>query len=105
MKRWAVASRGEQRLYWAIEQVVGESRLLEFLFDSSRPKLRQPADELLKAARGLSSGEYLLVKLALDLWCEQGQMTLTELLELEEPVFCRALQMFVQLRQGSIHVV
>lgn len=102
METWVSAGQGERRLYRAIAAIVGDGDgLLEFLFDPKCPKLRRPADELLIASSGLSSGDRLLVKLAIDLWCEQGQMSVSELLTLEEPMFSRALRVFGQLRGHS----
>jgi hypothetical protein len=39
----------------------------------------------------MCGGDYLLVKLAVELWCEQGKIPVHELLSLDEPLFSRAL--------------
>jgi hypothetical protein len=70
----------------------GSSQLLELLFDLDRPRLRQPPEQLLQTARGLSSGDYTLVKLAVDIWCEQGEIRVHELFRLEQDDFIRALR-------------
>lgn len=92
MECWTQVTRSDRRLFKIISTLVGnESRILTFLFDTQFPRLRGPADEIIKSARGMSSGDYLLVKLAVELWCEQGQIPVHELLSFDEPFFSRAL--------------
>jgi hypothetical protein len=102
MQYWANASRSDQKLFRIVASVAGDHPgLLDFLFDSTLPRLRQPADELMKAARGFPSGERLIVKLAIDLWCEQGQIFVHELLILEDPLFSKALSALRELHGSS----
>lgn len=47
--------------------------LLHFLFDRHEPCLRQDAETLLCEAGVFSSGEKILIQVALDLWSGEGQ--------------------------------
>jgi hypothetical protein len=55
--------------------------LLKFTFDPHRPELRESPDELLQQARALSSGENVLVRIAMDLWNQSGDVRLWEVIE------------------------
>ena len=92
MECWAKATNSDRRLFQIIDALVGRgSSLLAFLFDTELPRLRLPADELIQGAQGMCGEDYLLVKLAVELWCEQGKIPVHELLSLDEPLFSRAL--------------
>jgi hypothetical protein len=56
-------------------------QLLHFLFDRHEPCLRQDAETLLYDAGVFSSGEKILVQVALDLWCGQGEARLWDIVE------------------------
>lgn len=56
-------------------------KLLHFLFDRHEPCLRQDAETLLNDAGVFSSGEKILVQVALDLWCGQGEARLWDIVE------------------------
>lgn len=102
MKCWTKATNSDLRLFQIFASLVGqESSLLTFVFDPKTPKLRLPADELIQAAQGMCSHDYLLVKLTVELWCEQGKLQVHELLSLEEPLFSRTLVALASLRDPS----
>ena len=72
---WDTVSLCESHRLEAIALLLNtESRLMKFLFDFSKPRLRCPVDELLQQARSLSHGEQLLVAAAVDIWCKQGKL-------------------------------
>jgi hypothetical protein len=56
------------------------SRLLPLVFARDQPRLRDEPENILTQARGLSSGEYLLLRLALDLWNDSGSVRIQELI-------------------------
>lgn len=56
-------------------------KLLHFLFDRHEPCLRQDAETLLVDAGVLSTGERILVQVALDLWSGEGGVCLGEIVE------------------------
>jgi len=93
MDCWSVAPSSELRQFRAIAILTSQSpQLVAFLFHPTQPQLRLPPAELLKAARSFSSGDYILVKLAVDLWCEQGQVFIHELFNLDSVNFDLALK-------------
>jgi hypothetical protein len=99
MECWVSASSSERRQYEAIAAMTGENpELLKFLFDQNSPRLRAPASLLLKQARGLASGDNILVRVALDIWCDQGKAAVHELFNLESHVFMRVLEALAKLR-------
>ena len=49
-----------------------DERLIYFLFSHKNSELRLCADELLREARDLSRGEYILIQAAIDFWNGAG---------------------------------
>ena len=74
--------------------------LLSFLF-SPNGGLRLPADRLSYDARAFSHGEYILVQLALDLWCGTNRFHMGDALSVLDDdnfiSFLRALMRFREL--------
>jgi hypothetical protein len=98
MKSWTSASTSEMKQFEAIAIFLKDSpRLLEFLFDPDSPRLNGSPEDLLDAARGFCSGDYLLVRLALELWCCEGFVSVHELLDAEPEVLALVLQAFRHL--------
>ena len=58
-----------------------DERLLEFFFSHKHPDLRVPPTEMIQEARCLSKGEQLLLRAALDVWCGDGGVKLSDLLD------------------------
>ncbi len=80
--------------------------LLSFTFDTNEPQLRRSAGALLQEARGLSGGENLLVRIALDLWNQSGAVSLSEVVErLDSPAFDNVIAALKLLgpKRHSIH--
>src|ERR1700722_5325782 len=72
--------------------------LLDFFFDPNEPRLRRLPEELLKESAVMSSGEDLLVRLALDLWSGSGDARVWELIEiLDEENFIYVLRALYEL--------
>lgn len=67
-------------------------QLLKFLFHPEIPQLRLPPEELLREALGFSSGDLILVRIAIDLWCEQGNLPLHQVFGLDSLNFKLTLQ-------------
>ncbi len=76
-------------------------QLIEFIFHLKTPRLRKPAQELLKDMSGFSTTEKILVRLALDLWDGSGS---ADFLEVIQTLDCRLLeQLLKSLRtQGRV---
>lgn len=84
MKCWDGAGAAEKKLFNAISGFLARSpQLLGFLFDPDHPRLRASPEELVRQARGLSSGDVLLVKIAVDLWSSGGFVSLHEIFDAE----------------------
>jgi len=64
-----------------------QPRLLEFLFDSKAPRLNAAPDEILAAARGLCSSDFLLVRVALDIWSAAGQVHMHEVIDADPETY------------------
>ncbi len=93
MECWSETPSNELRQFRAISILMNKSpHLLGFVFHPSQPQLRLPPAELLRAAQGFSSGDYVLIKLAVDLWCEQGHVFIHELFNLDCVNFDLALK-------------
>lgn len=79
---WETATVGERMLLQAMERLFkNHHELLTFVFDPSQPKLRRAPTTLLAETQALSSGEAVLVRVALDLWNQTGEVSLYEIIE------------------------
>jgi hypothetical protein len=93
METWKSASASDLNLYAKVSTLLGEDpQLLSFLFAKEAARLRLQPDELINAATSMSSGEYVLVKLAIDLWCGQGRCLVSELFDYESLIMPRLLK-------------
>lgn len=57
-----------------------DERLLQFLFHHKKTELRESPVDLLYEARSFSHSEILLIEAAIDIWCDQGAVSFSELL-------------------------
>lgn len=95
---WQNATRSETKQLEAIQTVLSQSpHLMDFLFDPELPELNDSPERLLTAARGLSSGDFLLVRLALNLWSEAVDIQVHEIFNLEPEIFAHVLRAFMIL--------
>lgn len=84
---WKHASPGDLKLLRLITFLLSRHpKLIPFLFRPDRAELQGPPPELIQEARAFSSGEQLLVRIALDLWSDSGNATLWELLKWLDPL-------------------
>lgn len=80
MIQWIPRSEDEYRLVEAISLAVGRhDDLIDFLFDPARPRLRIASGQLIRKSTSLSSGEQLLIRIALDIWNASGNVKIREL--------------------------
>jgi hypothetical protein len=83
MVQWERATKTDRRVYRAVSLVLTKHPyLLKFLFDPVEPRLRLAPEELLRESAHMSSGEDLLVRVALDLWSGSGDAHVWELIEI-----------------------
>ena len=57
-------------------------KLLLFIFNQKKPQLRTSSSIILEEALAFSSGEIILVKLALDLWDRSGNSKFMDVIDL-----------------------
>jgi hypothetical protein len=75
------SSEGHDQRLQAISLVMAnDPKLLDFLFDSSRCRLRALPQTLKKSARAFSSGEQVLICICLDIWDDCGGVRLTDVI-------------------------
>lgn len=100
MKCWPKVGRVERKLFEAISHIFKSyPYLLDFLFDPDVAKIRALPEELISQSESLSSGEDLLVRVALDLWSGGGNACVWELIEiLDEQNFNNVLEALSKLR-------
>ena len=81
MKTWENASNEELRQFEIISMILEKhKKIINYLFDTKNPKLNGTPNDILKNASAFSRGEYVLIKVALDVWSESGNANLTEIL-------------------------
>jgi hypothetical protein len=80
--RWLSATAAEGELLLAMRRLFAQHpELLNWVFDPEHPRLRLLPERLLQDARAFSSGEVLLVRVALSLWNGCGVVGIHELVE------------------------
>jgi hypothetical protein len=80
--QWKNASVNQILLYQCISLLLGyDKRLLEFVFDPEKPRIRKRAGILRDDAVFFSDEEQLLIRAALDFWSGSGHLALWEMLE------------------------
>lgn len=99
---WKDASASEILLHQCISHLLGyDRRLIDFIFDPERARIRKRAGILREDAYRFSDEEQLLIRAALDFWSGSGQLTLWEMLETWESAtwsrFIGALSQFRRL--------
>jgi len=90
---------GQQRLGLAMATLFAAHHdLLLFIFDPEEPRLSMTPDLMLQRIKGFSSGERLLIRLALDIWNDSGEVKITELLNTLDPTnFTNAIAALCQI--------
>jgi hypothetical protein len=79
---WKDASADELMLLEMISKLLDDNeQLLTFIFEPTLPKLRKRAGVLKEDSWKFSSGEALLIRVALDIWSGSGHVQLWELIE------------------------
>ena len=99
---WLKANTDEQRLIKAITILFNDDqRLLEFVFETKRPRLRKRSGILRDDSWNFSSAEQLLIRVALDFWSGSGHTQLWELLETWEPEHWHRFTQAITLELGE----
>ncbi len=94
-------SSGERRQLQAIAILTARSaHLMAFLSETGPARLNGPPAELVSTARGMSSTDFILTKLAVDIWCQQDQIAVHELSRLDVDNFSQAVKALGHLASG-----
>lgn len=101
---WQSADAGDVQLYEAVSKLfVHHQHLLNGIFDKEIAKLSAEPADLLMHYKCLSSGEFVMVKVALDIWCSSGGARVSELLDiLDVHNFCNVLTALSSARDREI---
>lgn len=101
---WQSPDPEEVQLYEAISRLfVNHPHLLKGIFDKKIPSLSAEPADLLTHYQCLSSGEYVMMKVALDIWCSSGGARVSELLDtLDVHNFCNVLTALSSVRDCEI---
>ena len=82
MLNWPGCGRHERRILEVLNLIFrNHTKLLDFLFEPGEPRLRLEPEHLLFNAGVFSSGEQILVRLALDLWDGSGNVRLWDIID------------------------
>ncbi len=81
MRTWEQASAGDLLRGEVISLILlDHPQLEEFLFHPSEARLRETPDQILKLSKSFSSGEQVLLRVALDIWSGTGDAKVSHLL-------------------------
>lgn len=100
MELWQNA-KAIDRLHWDSISLVfhNHSYLLDFFFDPKEPRISHEPMEMLRLSRGFSSGEQILIRVALDIWSGSGNTKVWNLLEsLDEESLSKVLKALAVFR-------
>jgi hypothetical protein len=93
MFNWQSASEQELKQFQVISSFLSHRvNLIQYLFHSDIPKLNSSPEKIISKAKGLCTSDKVLLRVALQLWCEHGQISIPELFCLDADVFLRVLK-------------
>lgn len=100
MESWQSATASDRYTYSVIAVIFrNHPNLLRFFFEERRPRIRHKPMELRAQAAGFSSGEQLLIRVALDVWSGSGNAKIWQLIETLDPDnMCNVLEALAKLR-------
>jgi hypothetical protein len=76
---WTEATPSDKALFVIISRLLNKHpKLLPFIFHPKEPILGQSPEILIQQARAFSSGELLLVRLAIDIWSQDSSVGFME---------------------------
>jgi len=96
---WEHASQGDRDLLQILRGLCEQHpKLIDFMFHPTRAALRAEPKTLHREARCFSSGEQILVRVAIDLWGNLDHVKLSELGRLDSSNFQRVIAAFSRIR-------
>ena len=107
MKNWTKTFDSDIRAYEAISMVfLNHQHLLNGFFEDNRARLRQSPEETIKHYAQCSTGEFILVKLALDIWSGSGGTLVFELTDsLDLYNFMNVLNALIHVKSDNLSSV
>lgn len=81
--------------------LANDPRLLEFLFHPCRSRLARSAATLRRSAGAFSSGQQILVRIALDIWDDAGHVRLSDVVYRLDPVRFEAFLLALEVLRYS----
>ena len=82
METWQDASASERRQFELISMIFSNHpKLLDFFFDPFLPRICGDPVEVIEEAGCFSSGEQVLIRVALDLWSRSGDTKICDVFE------------------------
>ena len=96
---WKDACKGDLKRAHAISVLMEKHPdLMRWLFKDDKPELKTSPEEMLRRAGAFSTGERILIRVALDLWSGDGNTKVMELDRLDPGNFENALHAISLMR-------
>ena len=93
MVNWQTASKYELKQYQTISSFLSHRvNLIHYLFNTERPMLSNSPDKIITDSDSLCTSDKILIRVALQLWCDYGKIGITELFCLDAEVFLKVLK-------------
>jgi hypothetical protein len=102
MEVWLDAEDSDKQIFKTINILFSKHPyLLKFFFDPNKPKIKYEPLNMIRASHGMSSGEQVLIKIALDIWSGGGNAKVCQILEtLDDANFTNAINALVLTRRN-----
>lgn len=92
MLNWRAASEYELKQYQSIHSFLSHrTHLVHYLFHQELPILNHPPDKVITDSEDFCTSDKILIRVALQLWCDHGKICITELFCLDGEVFLKVL--------------
>jgi hypothetical protein len=93
MVNWQTASEYELKQIQVISSFMSHrANLVQYMFHPEKPNLNYPPEKIISKSIGFCTSDKVLLRVALQLWCEYGQISIPELFCLDAEVFLRVLK-------------
>lgn len=90
---WKNVTTDEKKRFVIISKLLEKHpHFIEFMLDTEKPELRASPEEIREQAGCFSSGEQVLVSLALDFWNGSGETRILKLNRLDQGNFRNAME-------------
>lgn len=102
MEVWLDAEDSDKQTFKTINILFSKHPyLLKFFFDPNKPRIKYEPLKMIRASYGMSSGEQVLIKIALDIWSGGGNAKVCQILEtLDDANFINAINALILTRRN-----